>query len=92
MSLLSYLTFNILFRLIFIFSFSFLQFFPTADEAIDYYNQKRCVDGKALILPSQIVSRLIINMHLLQLGIFCITLISHCSLFSRGMSNILSMS
>ncbi|GMN34539.1 hypothetical protein TIFTF001_004745 [Ficus carica] len=32
----------------------FLKFFPTADEAIDYYNQKRCVDGKALILPSQI--------------------------------------
>ncbi|KAK2657539.1 hypothetical protein Ddye_010591 [Dipteronia dyeriana] len=32
----------------------FLKFFPTADEAIDYYNQKRCVDGKALVLPSQI--------------------------------------
>ncbi|KAH9712079.1 phosphatidylinositol 3,4,5-trisphosphate 3-phosphatase and dual-specificity protein phosphatase pten [Citrus sinensis] len=31
-----------------------LQFFPTAEEAIDYYNQKRCVDGKALVLPSQI--------------------------------------
>ena len=35
-----------------------LQFFPTANEAIDYYNQKRCIDGKALVLPSQIVSRL----------------------------------
>lgn len=33
-----------------------LQFFPTAEESIDYYNQKRCVDGKGLILPSQIVS------------------------------------
>lgn len=33
-----------------------LQFFPTAEEAIDYYSQKRCVDGKALVLPSQIVS------------------------------------
>lgn len=32
----------------------FLKFFPTAEEAIDYYNQKRCVDGKALVLPSQI--------------------------------------
>jgi phosphatidylinositol-3,4,5-trisphosphate 3-phosphatase/dual-specificity protein phosphatase PTEN len=32
------------------------QFFPTAEESIEYYNQKRCVDGKGLILPSQIVS------------------------------------
>ncbi|XP_015578311.1 phosphatidylinositol 3,4,5-trisphosphate 3-phosphatase and protein-tyrosine-phosphatase PTEN2A isoform X2 [Ricinus communis] len=32
----------------------FLKFFPTADQAIDYFNQKRCVDGKALVLPSQI--------------------------------------
>lgn len=32
----------------------FLKFFPTAGECIDYYNQKRCVDGKGLILPSQI--------------------------------------
>ncbi|XP_024949761.2 phosphatidylinositol 3,4,5-trisphosphate 3-phosphatase and protein-tyrosine-phosphatase PTEN2A-like isoform X2 [Citrus sinensis] len=32
----------------------FLKFFPTAEEAIDYFNQKRCVDGKALVLPSQI--------------------------------------
>ncbi|KAK9288638.1 hypothetical protein L1049_017098 [Liquidambar formosana] len=32
----------------------FLKFFPTAEEAIDYYNQKRCVDGKGLVLPSQI--------------------------------------
>jgi len=23
---------------------------------MDYYNQKRCVDGKGLVLPSQIVS------------------------------------
>ncbi|KAK6916414.1 hypothetical protein RJ641_019275 [Dillenia turbinata] len=29
-------------------------FFPTAEESIDYYNQKRCVDGKGLVLPSQI--------------------------------------
>ncbi|KAL5181543.1 Phosphatidylinositol 3,4,5-trisphosphate 3-phosphatase and protein-tyrosine-phosphatase PTEN2A [Glycine soja] len=29
-------------------------FFPTAEEAIDYFNHKRCVDGKALVLPSQI--------------------------------------
>lgn len=32
-----------------------MQFFPTAEESINYYNQKRCVDGKGLILPSQIV-------------------------------------
>ncbi|KZV39735.1 tyrosine-protein phosphatase TPTE-like [Dorcoceras hygrometricum] len=32
----------------------FLKFFPTAKDCIDYYNQKRCVDGKGLILPSQI--------------------------------------
>lgn len=32
----------------------FLKFFPTANEAIDYFNQKRCIDGKALVLPSQI--------------------------------------
>ncbi|KAI4298492.1 hypothetical protein L6164_032043 [Bauhinia variegata] len=32
----------------------FLKFFPTAEESIDYYNQKRCFDGKGLILPSQI--------------------------------------
>ncbi|GJN13322.1 hypothetical protein PR202_gb00014 [Eleusine coracana subsp. coracana] len=32
----------------------FLKFFPTAEESIEYYNQKRCVDGKGLILPSQI--------------------------------------
>ncbi|QDP16921.2 hypothetical protein Tsubulata_070016 [Turnera subulata] len=32
----------------------FLKFFPTSDEAIDYFNKKRCVDGKALVLPSQI--------------------------------------
>ncbi|KAK9120555.1 hypothetical protein Syun_018172 [Stephania yunnanensis] len=32
----------------------FLKFFPTAEESIDFYNQKRCVDGKGLVLPSQI--------------------------------------
>ncbi|XP_041013830.1 phosphatidylinositol 3,4,5-trisphosphate 3-phosphatase and protein-tyrosine-phosphatase PTEN2A-like [Juglans microcarpa x Juglans regia] len=32
----------------------FLKFFPTAEESIDYYNQKRCFDGKGLVLPSQI--------------------------------------
>ncbi|XXG63819.1 hypothetical protein AAC387_Pa05g1921 [Persea americana] len=32
----------------------FLKFFPTAEESIEYYNQKRCVDGKGLVLPSQI--------------------------------------
>ncbi|KAF8088912.1 hypothetical protein N665_0527s0030 [Sinapis alba] len=32
----------------------YLKFFPTAEEAIVYYNQKRCLDGKALVLPSQI--------------------------------------
>lgn len=32
----------------------FMKIFPTADEAVAYYNQKRCIDGKALVLPSQI--------------------------------------
>uniref|UniRef100_A0A7N0U9Q6 Uncharacterized protein n=1 Tax=Kalanchoe fedtschenkoi TaxID=63787 RepID=A0A7N0U9Q6_KALFE len=32
----------------------YLKFFPTSEEVIDYYNQKRCVDGKGLGLPSQI--------------------------------------
>uniref|UniRef100_A0A2P2LP23 Phosphoprotein phosphatase n=1 Tax=Rhizophora mucronata TaxID=61149 RepID=A0A2P2LP23_RHIMU len=32
----------------------YLRFFPTAEESIDYYNQKRCIDGKGLVLPSQI--------------------------------------
>ncbi|KAL6339261.1 hypothetical protein AAG906_024412 [Vitis piasezkii] len=32
----------------------FLKFFPTAEESINYYNQKRCLDGKGLVLPSQI--------------------------------------
>ncbi|KAK8702969.1 hypothetical protein V6N13_021303 [Hibiscus sabdariffa] len=31
-----------------------------AEEAIDYFNQKRCIDGKALVLPSQIVSHYIL--------------------------------
>ncbi|RYR43179.1 hypothetical protein Ahy_A08g039615 isoform G [Arachis hypogaea] len=29
-----------------------LQFFLTAEESMDHYNQKRCVDGKGLVLPS----------------------------------------
>ncbi|XP_045812250.1 phosphatidylinositol 3,4,5-trisphosphate 3-phosphatase and protein-tyrosine-phosphatase PTEN2A-like [Trifolium pratense] len=32
----------------------FLKFFTTPEEAIGHFNQKRCVDGKALVLPSQI--------------------------------------
>ncbi|GAB2291692.1 Phosphatidylinositol 3,4,5-trisphosphate 3-phosphatase and protein-tyrosine-phosphatase pten2a [Dionaea muscipula] len=32
----------------------YLKFFPTAEESVVYYNQKRCIDGKALVLPSQI--------------------------------------
>ncbi|KAJ0077330.1 hypothetical protein Patl1_35951 [Pistacia atlantica] len=31
----------------------YLKFFPTVEESIDYYNQKRCVDGKRLVrLPN----------------------------------------
>ncbi|KAL0788198.1 hypothetical protein Bca101_004444 [Brassica carinata] len=30
------------------------KFFPTAEEYMDFYNQKRCVDGNGLVLPSQI--------------------------------------
>ncbi|CAK9868851.1 unnamed protein product [Sphagnum jensenii] len=32
----------------------YLKFFPSAEESINYYNQKRCVDGKGLVLPSQL--------------------------------------
>ncbi|EPS74080.1 hypothetical protein M569_00672, partial [Genlisea aurea] len=32
----------------------FLKFFPTAEESIEFYNQRRCLDGKGLVLPSQI--------------------------------------
>ncbi|KAG6544277.1 hypothetical protein Mapa_014280 [Marchantia paleacea] len=32
----------------------YLKFFPTCEESISYYNQKRCVDGKGLVLPSQL--------------------------------------
>ncbi|XP_019166371.1 PREDICTED: phosphatidylinositol 3,4,5-trisphosphate 3-phosphatase and protein-tyrosine-phosphatase PTEN2A-like isoform X2 [Ipomoea nil] len=32
----------------------YLKFFPTAEESINYYNQKRCMDAKGLVLPSQI--------------------------------------
>ncbi|XP_010908851.1 phosphatidylinositol 3,4,5-trisphosphate 3-phosphatase and protein-tyrosine-phosphatase PTEN2A [Elaeis guineensis] len=32
----------------------YLKLFPTTEESINYYNQKRCVDGKGLVLPSQI--------------------------------------
>ncbi|KHG14004.1 Phosphatidylinositol-3,4,5-trisphosphate 3-phosphatase and dual-specificity phosphatase PTEN [Gossypium arboreum] len=32
----------------------YLKFFPTAEKSMGYYNQKRCVDGKGLVLPSQI--------------------------------------
>ena len=30
-----------------------LQLFATAGEAISYFNEKRAVDGRALVLPSQ---------------------------------------
>ncbi|KAK9678511.1 hypothetical protein RND81_11G216500 [Saponaria officinalis] len=32
----------------------FLKFCPTAEESIDLFNQKRCIDGRGLVLPSQI--------------------------------------
>ena len=32
------------------------QFFPTAEEAVNHYNQKRCVDSNGLVLPSHLVS------------------------------------
>uniref|UniRef100_A0A0C9S9Y4 TSA: Wollemia nobilis Ref_Wollemi_Transcript_5682_2483 transcribed RNA sequence n=1 Tax=Wollemia nobilis TaxID=56998 RepID=A0A0C9S9Y4_9CONI len=32
----------------------YLKFYPTAEESIAFYNQKRCTDGKGLVLPSQI--------------------------------------
>lgn len=72
-----------------------VQFFPTSKEAIDYYNQKRCVDGKALVLPSQIVSQLLLwnAVIFLWIDLPCIFLIIlYFSASPRGMSNILSMS
>lgn len=72
-----------------------VQFFPTSKEAIDYYNQKRCVDGKALVLPSQIVSQLLLwnAVIILWIDLPCIFLIIlYFSASPRGMSNILSMS
>jgi phosphatidylinositol-3,4,5-trisphosphate 3-phosphatase/dual-specificity protein phosphatase PTEN len=45
----------------------YLKFFPTAEESVNHYNQKRSVDGKGLILPSQLVSVpslwLVLNVH-----------------------------
>ncbi|XP_024533990.1 phosphatidylinositol 3,4,5-trisphosphate 3-phosphatase and protein-tyrosine-phosphatase PTEN2A [Selaginella moellendorffii] len=32
----------------------YLKFFPTAEECIANYNERRCIDSKGLILPSQI--------------------------------------
>lgn len=32
----------------------YLKFCATAEESVDCFNQKRCVDGKGLVLPSQI--------------------------------------
>ncbi|XP_074308792.1 phosphatidylinositol 3,4,5-trisphosphate 3-phosphatase and protein-tyrosine-phosphatase PTEN2A-like [Silene latifolia] len=32
----------------------FLKFCPTAEESIELFNQKRCVDGRGLVHPSQI--------------------------------------
>ncbi|KAG0564540.1 hypothetical protein M758_8G115300 [Ceratodon purpureus] len=31
-----------------------LKFFPTAEEAVNHYNQKRCVDSNGLVLPSHL--------------------------------------
>jgi hypothetical protein len=32
------------------------QLFSTSKECVDFFNEKRCIDGKGLVLPSQIVS------------------------------------
>eukprot|EP00850_Spirogloea_muscicola_P016715 SM000138S00022 [mRNA] locus=s138:63067:67659:- [translate_table: standard] len=32
----------------------YTKFLPTAEEAVSFYNNKRCIDGKALVLPSQL--------------------------------------
>lgn len=44
-----------------------MQFFPTAEESMEYYKRKRCVDGKGHVLPCQIVS-LLLAMQRLFLG------------------------
>ncbi|KAI3991156.1 hypothetical protein MKX01_022377 [Papaver californicum] len=46
----------------------YLKFFPTAEESMDYYNQKRCVGGKGLVLPSQIACYMLF---LLKGVLFC---------------------
>ena len=46
---------------------------------MDYYNQKRCVDGKGLVLPSQIVSSLcnvLIRWRIGDSGVITIVLLS----------------
>lgn len=49
---------------------------------MDYYNQKRCVDGKGLVLPSQIVSSALqcVISTKLDYGVFTCTL-SYCHMF-----------
>ncbi|KAJ4819881.1 hypothetical protein LUZ62_032447 [Rhynchospora pubera] len=32
----------------------YLKLFPTSEECIAFFNKKRCIDGKGLVLPSQI--------------------------------------
>lgn len=71
-----------------------LQFFPTAEESMDYYNQKRCIDGKGLVLPSQIVSlyHLLQNVHCYSYKIVKIADFLLSLVILRDMLNILSAS
>lgn len=67
---------------------------------MDYYNQKRCIDGKGLVLPSQIVSsalqlfnfNYVENWRFWSYYLHFNFLLSYVlpSVFFRGMSNILN--
>ncbi|GER37642.1 Phosphatidylinositol 3,5-trisphosphate 3-phosphatase anddual-specificity protein phosphatase PTEN [Striga asiatica] len=75
----------------------YLKLFPTAEESIDYYNQKRCIDGKGLVLPSQIVNACLedfgctdvhtgLNLPLQYLTIMVTLYLYVCSLFNKEAS------
>jgi hypothetical protein len=72
-----------------------MQFFPTTEDSINYYNQKRCVDGKGLVLPSQLViflsstlSGFVTNIHVISLYVWFVW---SCQQFSKlwGLWNLL---
>lgn len=57
-----------------------LQLFTTAGEAISYFNERRAIDGRALVLPSQQVGGLFGGSNLF--GVVCGFLM--CKKIDRG--------